>query len=114
MMEELRADRTTEALRCSQSPSTIYHPASAGASRGHSCNHIKHDHPAQHPASPVLVDLSEAVRDTVAQSMRQIPVLKVSSTDECSSLEEELITIPTKKKSLKSGRLRTADLFLLQ
>ena len=48
----------------------------------------------------------------VSWRMRQIPILEVSSRDE-SSLEEELIAIPTKKKTLKSGKLRTADSLIL-
>ena len=60
-------------------------------------------------ASPALVDLAEAVRDKVAQRMKEILVLGMSSMDECSSLEDELITSPTKKKALKSEKLKISD-----
>ena len=55
------------------------------------------------------MDLAESMREKVARRMRQVPVLEVSSSDEGSAEDEELITSHTKKKPLKSGKLRTAN-----
>ena len=87
----------------------ICHLACRPSNRSHSHNHAKCAPTAWHTASPELADLAESVRGKVVQRMRQTPVLKVSSTDEGSSDEEELIDIPTKKKALMLGQLRTAD-----
>ena len=71
--------------------------------------------PRQHPedvakqaAQDSVADISEAVREKLARRMRQAPVLDLDTTDEESASDKKPTPVP-KKKTVKSGKLKTAN-----
>ena len=60
-----------------------------------------------------MTDISDEVQAKVARCMRGAPVLELHTTDEVSRSEEEVTTLESRLRALKSGNIRMADTMVL-